>query len=134
MDSRKIVFKETAVILLGEIICVSCMLGIYALLGYFSNKVLFGGIVGGGVTVLNYFFMAIGASLATDKAQGQDVKGGKAILQISMLLRYVILFVVLFAFAKSGLCAPVAMVLPLIFVRPIMLVGTFFRRKGEIKR
>ncbi|MBR7122089.1 MAG: hypothetical protein IKC95_01330 [Oscillospiraceae bacterium] len=134
MDSRKIVFKETAVILLGEIICVSCMLGIYALLGYFSNRVLLGGIIGGGVTVLNYFFMAIGASLAADKAQTQDVKGGKAILQLSMLLRYVIVFVILFAFAKSGLCAPIALVLPLIFVRPIMLVDSFFRRKGEMKQ
>lgn len=134
MDSRKIVFKETAVILLGEIICVSCMLGIYALLGYFSNKVLLGGIIGGGVTVLNYFFMAIGASLAADKAQTQDVKGGKAILQLSMLLRYVIVFVILFAFAKSGLCQPISLVLPLIFVRPIMLVDSFFRRKGEMKQ
>lgn len=134
MDSRKIVFKETAVILLGEIICVSCMLGIYALLGYFSNRVLLGGIIGGGVTVLNYFFMAIGASLAADKAQTQDVKGGKAILQLSMLLRYVIVFVILFAFAKSGLCQPISLVLPLIFVRPIMLVDSFFRRKGEMKQ
>ena len=134
MDSRKIVFKETAVILLGEIICVSCMLGIYALLGYFSNRVLLGGIIGGGVTVLNYFFMAIGASLAADKAQTQDVKGGKAILQLSMLLRYVIVFVILFAFAKSGLCQPISLVLPLIFVRPIMLVDSFFRRKGEMNQ
>lgn len=134
MDSRKIVFKETSVILLGEIICVSCMLGIYALLGYFSNRVLLGGIIGGGVTVLNYFFMAIGASLAADKAQTQDVKGGKAILQLSMLLRYVIVFVILFAFAKSGLCQPISLVLPLIFVRPIMLVDSFFRRKGEMKQ
>lgn len=134
MDSRKIVFKETSVILLGEIICVSCMLGIYALLGYFSNRVLLGGIIGGGVTVLNYFFMAIGASLAADKAQTQDVKGGKAILQLSMLLRYAVVFVLLFAFAKSGLCQPISLVLPLIFVRPIMLVDSFFRRKGEMKQ
>lgn len=132
MDSWKIVFKETAIILFGEIICVSCMLGIYALLGYFSSKVLLGGIVGGGITVLNYFFMAMGASLAADKAQAQDVKGGKTILQLSMLLRYAIVFVVLFAFAKSDLCAPIALVLPLIFVRPVMLVDSFFRRKGEM--
>ncbi len=133
MQSRKIVFQETAVVLIGQLICVAAMFGIYALLGYFSQKVLLGGIVGGVLATLNFFFMAVGASLAADKAETQDVKGGKAVLQISMLVRYVVLFATLFAFGKSGLCDLIALVLPLVFVRPILTFGEFFRKKGDEK-
>lgn len=133
MQSRKIVFTQTAVVLVGQVICVAAMFGIYALLGYFSQKVLFGGIAGLVLATLNFFFMAVGTSIAADKAQAQNVKGGKAVLQLSMLVRYAVLFVVLFAFGKSGLCDLIALVLPLVFVRPILTFGEFFTKKGDEK-
>lgn len=134
MEARKIVFRETAVVLVGQIVCVAVMLCVYALLRRFSTGVLLGGIIGGLVAVLNFFFMAVGTSLAADKAEAQDVRGGKVLLQISMLLRYVVIFVVLFACAKSGLFDPIALVLPLVFVRPILTVGEFFRKTGDHKQ
>ena len=133
MQSRKIVFSQTARMLVGQLVCVGAMLGIYALLGYFDQKVLLGGIVGLVLATLNFFFMAVGTSLAADKAERQDVKGGKALLQISMALRYVLLIVVIFAFQKSGLCQLLPMVLPLAFIRPILTFGEFFRKKGDEK-
>lgn len=133
MDSRKIVFQETAVVAIGEIIGIAAMFGIFALLGRFDTAVLLGGLVGGVLSILNFLFMAIGASLAADKAQAQDVKGGKSLLQTSMMLRYVVLFVVLFACAKSGLFNVIALVVPLIFVRPTITVAEFFRKKEEPK-
>lgn len=133
MDSRKIVFQETAVVAVGQVIGIAAMFGIFALLGQFDSTVLLGGIVGGVLSILNFLFMAIGASLAADKAQAQDVKGGKGLLQTSMLLRYLVLFVVLFACAKSGLFHAVAMVVPLIFVRPTITIAEFFRKKEEPK-
>lgn len=134
MDSRKIVFVETGIVALGEVLCTGAMLGIFALLGYFDQSVLLGGIVGFLLSVLNFFFMAVGTSLAADKAEKQDVKGGKALLQMSMLIRYAVLFVVLFACAKSGLFNAIAMVLPLVFVRPILTFGEFFRKSGDRKQ
>lgn len=134
MDSRKIVFKETGVIALGLVICVAAMFGIYALLGQLDREVLLGGILGGVLALLNFFFMAVGTSLAADKAEAQDVKGGKALLQMSMLLRYLVLFIVLFAGARSGYCDAIAMVLPLVFVRPILSFGEFFRKTGDKKQ
>lgn len=131
MDSRKIVFRETAVVAIGEVICVGVMLGVFALLGKFDQTVLLGGIVGGLLTTMNFFFMAIGASLAADKAAEQNVNGGKATIKSSYLLRMVILAALLFAFAKSGLCDVVALVLPLAFVRPTITVAEFFRKPGE---
>ena len=131
MDSRKIVFKETAVIAIGEVICVAVMIGVFALLGRLDLSVVLGGSFGGVLAILNFFFMAVGASLAADKAENQNVKGGQGILKSSMLLRYVVLFLVLFALAKSGICNRLALVLPLVFVRPVLSVGEFFRKKGD---
>lgn len=133
MDSRKLVLQETAIITIGQVLCVAAMFGIFALLGKFDQKVLWGGILGGVLAILNFFFMAIGANLAADKAEADNVKGGKAIIQGSFMLRYLLLIVVLFAGAKSGFCNVVALVLPLVFTRPILTVGEFFRKSGENK-
>lgn len=131
MDSRKIVYRETGIVALGVAVCVAVMLGVYAMLHMLDSTVLLGGVFGGILAIANFFFMAVGTSLAADKAEAQDVKGGKALLQMSMLIRYAVLFVLLFACAKSGLCAPIPLVLPLVFVRPVLSFGEFFRRKGD---
>ncbi len=133
MDSRKLVLQETAIITIGQVLCVAAMFGIFALLGKFDQTVLWGGILGGVLAILNFFFMAIGANLAADKAEADNVKGGKAIIQGSFMLRYLLLIVVLFAGAKSGFCNVIALVLPLVFTRPILTVGEFFRKSGENK-
>lgn len=131
MDSRKIVFKETAIVLIGQAICVPVMIGVFALLGYYDTSVLLGGIVGAVLATLNFFLMAIFISLAADKAEKQDVKGGQALLQYSYILRLVVLFVLLFACAKSAVFNLIALVLPLVFVRPTISIAEFFRKKGD---
>lgn len=133
MDSRTIVFKETAIVAIGMVLCVAAMIGVFALLGFFDRTVVIGGIVGGLLALLNFFFMALGAVMAADKAENQDVKGGQAMVQGSYMLRLIGLFVLLFLCAKSGWCNIFALVIPLIFVRPILTVAEFFRKKGESK-
>ena len=132
MDSRKIVFKETAVIAVGEVICVAAMIGVFALLGRLDLSVVLGGSFGGVLAILNFFFMAVGVNIAADKAEKQDVKGGQATIKGSYMLRMIGMFVVLFAFAKSGLCNVIALVVPLVFSRFTLTLQEFFRRKpGE---
>ena len=131
MEARKIVFRETAVVVIGQLICVAAMIGIYALLGKFSIKLVYSSALGMVLAILNFFFMAVGTSLAADKAQSDDVKGGKALVQISSVIRYVVLFVILFACGKSGVFQLLPLVLPLVFVRPTLTVGGFFRKKGD---
>ena len=133
MDSRKLVFRETAVVAIGQVICVAAMIGICALLGIYSRAVLLGGIFGGILAVLNFFFMAISAMMAADKAEEQNVAGGKLTVQLSFIVRMAVLFIVLFALIKSGLCDSLASVLPLVFTRPILSIGEFFRKSGEKK-
>lgn len=131
MDSRKLVIKESAIVLLGVTLCSAAMVGIFALLGKFDSAVLLGALVGTVLAALNFFFMAVIAMMAADKAEKQNVKGGEALIRGSYPVRMIVLFVILFAFAKSGLCNPIALVVPLVFVRPTITIAEFFRKSGE---
>ena len=131
MNSRKYVIQETLRVAIGVAVCVAAMIGIFALLGQFSREVVLGGIVGGLVAVGNFFFMAVGVTLAADKAENQDVKAGKALVSSSYTIRLIVMAVVLFAAAKSGYCNVFALVIPLVFVRPVLTLGEFFRKSGE---
>ena len=128
MDSRKIVIKESATVLAGVTICSAAMVGVFALLGKFDSSIALGALVGTVAASLNFFFMAVIAMMAADKAEQQNVKGGEALIRGSYPIRMGVLFLVLFAFAKSGLCNPIALVVPLIFVRPTITIAEFFRK------
>ena len=129
MDERKELLRQTGVVALGEALGVAAMIGIFALLGKFDISVLWGGIVGGLVAIGNFFVMALGVYIAADKAKNQDVKGGQAAIKGSYTLRLIVMAVVLIAFAKSGICNVIALVIPLIFVRFTLTLWAFFSRK-----
>lgn len=131
MDSRKFIIKETAIVLLGVSLCSAAMVGIFALLGKMDSAVWLGALVGTVAATLNFFFMAVIAMMAADKAEKQNVKGGEALIRGSYPIRMAVLFLILFAFAKSGLCNPIALVVPLVFVRPTITITEFFRKSGE---
>ena len=129
-ESRKIVLKETALIAAGELVCVAVMCAVYALIGKFALSVVLGGLVGLLVATGNFFFMAMAATLAADKAEAQDVEGGKKLMKGSYPIRMLVMAGVLILCAKSGFFNVVALVLPLLFVRPILTIAEFFRKKG----
>ena len=129
MDSRKLVFKETAVVAVGECLASAIMVGIFALLGRFDKSVVLGAAFGALIAVANFFFMAMGTCIAADKAEDQDVKGGQKVIRMSYIGRQAVLVVLLFVCLKSGLFQPFALLLPLVFVRPILTVAEFFKRK-----
>lgn len=114
---------------LGEVLCTALMVGIFALIGKFDMSVLWGGLVGCLVSTANFFFMAVVVSLATEKATHQDPEAGKKLIKGSYPVRFLILAVVLFACAKSKIFNIIALVLPLVFVRPVLTVAEFFRKK-----
>lgn len=130
MDSRKIVFKETGIVAAGECICCAAMVGIFAALGYFEMNVLWGAVAGCFIMILNYFFMAVTASLAADRAAAGEVEQAKKMVQSSSVLRLVCMGILLFAGIKLG-GNVIALVLPLAFVRPILMIAEFFRKKGD---
>ena len=96
METRKIVLRETGIIAIGECVGVAVMIIIFALLGQFDRSVVLGGLIGGILSILNFFLMAVNANDAADKAINQDVKSGKAMLQFSYAVRLAMIFVILF--------------------------------------
>lgn len=131
MDSRKYILQQSGIILAGELVCSAVMVGIFALLDKYDVSVLLGAAFGSILAAANFFFMAIGAMIAADKAEAQNVKGGQATIHSSYMLRMVLLFIIMFALIKSGLCNAIALVLPLVFTRPILTISEFFRKPGE---
>ena len=134
MDSRKYILQQSGIILAGELLCSAVMVGIFALLGRYDTAVLLGAAFGSILSTANFFFMAMGAMIAADKAEAQNVKGGQATIHTSYFLRMAGLFVIMLALVKSGLCNAIALVLPLVFTRLILTVNEFFRKPGEPKQ
>ena len=133
MDSRKIVFQETGVVAIGVSLCSAVMIGVFALMHRLDLSVLLGAVMGTVLTVLNFFVMAICASLAADKAAAGDVNGAKGLISASQTGRYVGLALLLFACGVSGYFNVFALVLPLVFVQPTITIAEFFRKSGEKK-
>lgn len=130
MDSRKTVYHETGFILIGQLIGVPLMLLCFYLAGYLDRAVILGGIAGGVIALANFFFMALSACSAADKAAAQDVKGGQATVSLSLMVRQILLFAALVVCAKFGKMNPLALVIPLVLVRPTITIAEFFRKKG----
>jgi len=127
-ESRKLVLKETALIAAGEAICVALMCGVYALIGKFALSVLLGGLVGLLVATGNFFGLAVVATLAADKAEAGDPASGQKLMKSSYPIRLLVMAGILILCAKSGVFDVLALVLPLVFVRPILTIAEFFKK------
>lgn len=131
MNSKQFALRETLSVLIGEAVLTGVMIGVFALLGKYDLTVLWGGIIGAAVATANFFLMALGTGLAADKAQQQDAKSGQALIHMSYLGRMIGLFIILAICAKSGLCNVLTLVIPLVFVRPILTIREIFKKKGD---
>ena len=127
--SRSSVWKETGIMALGQAICVTAMVGVFALLGKFDFSVLLGGIAGGILGIAYYVSMVICAGVAAKKALAQDVKGGQALMQTSYILRMVGLFGALALCALTKRFNLLALAVPIVCVRPIIGAADLISRK-----
>ena len=130
MDSRKIVYKETGIIAIGELVCSGIMVGVFIALGRFHWNVVWGALGGSLVMILNYFFMAVTITMATRRAQQDQVKQAQKMVQLSSTVRLLAMGGALVLGIVLG-ANPFAMVLPLAFARPILMMAEFFRKKGD---
>ena len=130
MDSRKSIWKDLLPIVAGQFLCTAGMIGIFAVLGYYDQTVLLGGIAGSLIAVANFFFMTLFVDLASKKAEAQDVAGGQKVIQFSYMGRMAFILIALILMAKSGLCNVLSLAIPLVFNRPILTVYELLRKKG----
>ena len=131
MDSRKFLFTQTGLVFAGEVLCSAAMVGVFALLNRFSINVVISALAGSLIIILNYFFLAVTVTLAADKAEAGDSLGGQKLMKSSYPIRLLVMAGVLILCAKSGAFDVIALVVPLLFVRPILTVKEFFRKKGN---
>ena len=131
MDDKKLLKREFLILGVGLLLGTGLMFGVFALLKKFDLTVLWGGLAGIFLALLNFFLMAVSVWRAADRAEQQDVAGGKRLMQLSMFGRYALLLGALIVGAKSGVMNVISMLVPLLLVRPILSIGEFFRKSGE---
>lgn len=130
MNFRKLVLQDTAAVAVGQVICVSAMIGVFSLAGKYGISVLLGGIAGGLIALANFFFMTFFADMAADKARHQDIPGGQKLIRLSYTVRMTGTLLLLAFCAKSGFFHLPALALPLLFTRPILTIQESFLKKG----
>ena len=130
MDNRKFILSQSLTVLLGELILSALMVAVFTVLGYFDRSVVFGAAAGVVIATVNHTLLILGVMAASSKAEKQDVKGGQALVQMSYIGRLAGLFLILVICAKSGIFNLIALVLPLVFTRPILTFSEFFHKKG----
>ena len=128
MDLRKFVVRETAVVAMGELLLLAAMAGAFAALGYFKMNVFWSGLVGCLVMIANHLFLAITVSLAADKAARGEVQQAQKMIQLSSVGRLVTMGIALALCLKLG-ANPVALLLPMLFTRPILMLWGFFGKR-----
>lgn len=131
MKPHNMILRQIVSVLIGVTLGTAAAVGIFVLLGYYDRTVLLGSIAGALLAIANFFLMALGTHAAANKAEQQDVKGGQALIHMSYIGRMIGLFVILILCAKSGYCHPLALVIPLVFVRPALTVAEILKRKGD---
>ena len=130
MNNRKYIFSQTAIILIGELVLSALMTGVFAALGYFDLSVVLGALAGSLIATANHLVLMLGVLAAASKAEKQDVKGGQMLVQMSYMGRLLGLFLILVLCAKSEIFNLLALVIPLVFTRPVLTIAEYFNKKG----
>lgn len=121
-------FRDILPVMLGELLLTGMMLGVYALIGKFSAKVLWGALLGAGAVLFNFSVM-IFALLKAEK-RGSPEKG-QLYVRATYALRMLLLAAVLILALKTKVFDPLATALPLCFQPIAVWLYELFRKKGE---
>lgn len=130
MDSRKMILKNTALLLLGELAGSALMVVLIAAFWKATLATVLSALVGSILTTAYYFSMALTLDLAADRAAAGDAKKAQNFVQLSSTVRLIVLGVILFAAIKLG-ANVIALLLPLLFMRPVLMLLEFFRKKVD---
>lgn len=131
IHSTKFALRETAVLALGETICAAIVCAVYCFLGRFQLSVLLGILAGLVLSLGNFFALAAVAALASDRAAARDPSAGRRLMALSYPIRLPALAAALFLCAGSGALDLIALVLPLLFIRPILFASDLFRKRRQ---
>lgn len=127
MLSKNLV-REVSRMAVGILILSAVMVIAFALLGYFDITVVFGALLGAAACVLNYFFLALSIQKVVDKKESS----AKGSMGASYALRMVFIAAVVVTGIKSSYFNYVAVIIPFLFPRIVIMVINFIdNRKGK---
>lgn len=115
----------------AEVLLSGIMLGIYALAGRFTVRILYSAALGTGMVLLNFMvmiFSLIRAERFDSPAKGQLAARG------SLLVRMLVLVGVLVLALKYGNFDPLSTLLPLCFMRIALFAGTLAKKKKPVSK
>ena len=131
MESRKSVIKQTLRFALGILGGAVITVLIYLAIGKFSAKVVIGAAVGTLISVGNFFFMCVSLINATESEIDSTRVVAKA--RGGYMLRMLAIAALLILAIKSGYCDVIATIVPLLLMRPVLMLEEFFGKNGDKK-
>lgn len=129
MNIKKVV-KESALFALCEGGMCILMAVILALVKNFDLSLILGAVAGWAVSVCYYVSIIVFVDIAASKAENNDVEGGQKLIQLSRSMRMIGVFLLLIVLAITKVFNVLALVLPLLFVRPSLAIADALQRKG----
>ena len=151
MESKSAATKQILLLALGEIIVSMLICLVYFLVGYFEFQVVWGALLGSGVTIANFALLTISVNRAVDKylelrgsREMDDEEAEKFANEHAMavqnaatrsfIIRTVSMLATLVAaFLLTSWFSPLATAIPLLMFRPLLYVLELIRKKGEKK-
>ncbi len=113
-------------ILLITLAMTGVMIGVYALIGRLTGKVLLGAALGTAAALLNFAVM----TLSVVKAESaESPERGALQVRLNYVIRMIVLAAALIVALKTDVFDPIATVLPLCFIRIAIFVSEIFRKK-----
>ena len=147
MQKTKLPYYEMISLAIGEIIVSAIVVIIFLCIQKFTFAVLYGALLGAGLTLLNFYVLSISTTNALNRAI--DEIGGEAmeeeaakefatkhqakiqtIMTVSYIARMVSLVgALVVAFIFMGIFNPIATVVPLLMFRPILTIAGLISKR-----
>ena len=115
--------RETMYVACWVVLLSVLMQAVFLIIGKWELKVLFGNLLGGAATVLNFLLMGI----SVQNALGKEEKQASSLMKLSQALRNLMLFCVAVIGLTVNVFSPWSTIIPLFFAR----IAVSFRQLFE---
>lgn len=121
------VMREVKRITVCVALLTAVMLAFFAVFGRFDLPVLYGGILGCAVSILNFFIMSFSVEKSLEKSK---TKAG-SLMALSYFLRLTFIGLAVFWAIKAPYFNYIAAIIPLVFIRLSVYIVTYFDNKSK---
>lgn len=121
------VMREVRRMTLCIAVLTAVMLALFAAFGRFDLPVLYGGLLGCAVSILNFFIMSFSVEKSLEKPK---TKAG-SLMALSYFLRLTLIALAIVWAIKAPYFNYIAAIIPLIFIRLSVYIVTYFDNKSK---